>query len=150
MVTPLRNRDLREPQYGGTACVASDFHRELETDGQNREGRCADYRHNREQAAGVVAFSWGKKKRADRIVSPWSVAVSAVECSPAQIRLSHIPPRTGQRILQVIARWRVSTLSKTGDMIADTTRPASSSVAPIRPEISFEYPYGPCEDAISV
>ena len=39
-------------------------------------------------------------------------------------------------------RCLVSTLSKIGEAIAEVTMPASSSVAPMNPETSSEYPFG--------
>ena len=39
-------------------------------------------------------------------------------------------------------RCLVSTLSNSGEVIAEATMPASSSVAPMNPEVSLEYPCG--------
>ena len=41
-----------------------------------------------------------------------------------------------------IARWFVSTRSKSGLVTSAHTSPASSSVAPMKPDVSLEYPYG--------
>jgi len=42
----------------------------------------------------------------------------------------------------VRARWLVNTLSRIGEAIAEATMPASSNVAPMKPERSSEYPCG--------
>ena len=39
-------------------------------------------------------------------------------------------------------RCLVNTLSKSGEVTAEATMPASSIVAPMRPEMSSEYPCG--------
>lgn len=49
---------------------------------------------------------------------------------------------TGTNTLTVRARCLVSTLSKIGEVIAEATMPESSSVAPMNPETSSEYPCG--------
>ena len=48
----------------------------------------------------------------------------------------------GTNIWMVRPRCLVSTLSKIGEVIAEARIPENSSVAPMNPEMSSEYPYG--------
>jgi hypothetical protein len=61
---------------------------------------------------------------------------------PAQIRESHATESTGTNTWMVRPRCLVRTLSKIGEVMIEAIIPASSNVAPVKPEMSSEYPYG--------
>lgn len=57
---------------------------------------------------------------------------------PAQIMEIQVAESIGTSTWTVRPRWLVNTLSKSGEVIAEATMPASSSVAPMNPETSSE------------
>ena len=61
---------------------------------------------------------------------------------PAQIKESQVAESMGTNVLMVRPRCLVNTLSNNGEVTAEATMPASSSVAPMNPEVSSEYPCG--------
>ena len=61
---------------------------------------------------------------------------------PAQIRETQVTESIGTSIWLVRPSCLVSTLSNSGEVIAEETIPASSIVAPMNPEVLSEYPCG--------
>lgn len=56
----------------------------------------------------------------------------------AHIKLNQAPETIATRTLEVIARWRVKTRSKSGAVAIAATSPERRSVAPKRPEVKSE------------
>lgn len=62
----------------------------------------------------------------------------------AQMRDNHAAVMIGTKTFTVNAKCCVKTRSKRGAVRTAVTMPARRRVAPIRPEMVSEYPYGPC------
>ena len=60
----------------------------------------------------------------------------------AQIRESQVTESRGTNTRMVRLKCLVSTLSKSGEVTIEAAIPANSSVAPMNPETSSEYPCG--------
>ena len=68
---------------------------------------------------------------------------------PAQIKDNQAAPIVGQRTRSVIPRWFVKTRSNRGAVTIAAIIPAMSNAAPIRPEVSSEYPSGSYREDVS-